>query len=149
MKEFTITTDTASLALFDIESLKHRLSDTADWWDLEEDLVEEINNGNIGFCGLQSDGTYNIKVRLDPVNNAKVAFNLGLPSGRLFIGPGEEITGANFDPDNSKNSCGKIIDLDIGAIAVSISRTENTIFLNIVPSSDATNSFGSEVELTE
>ena len=132
MHEFTIQTDTASLAFFDVESLKYRLSDSADWWDLEEDLIEEIKEGNIGFCSLRSDGSYNITVNFTPVNEVEAEFKLALPSGRLFIGPGEEITGAGFDPDNSKNNCGKIIELEKGKITVSVKRSENNIFLHIV-----------------
>ena len=149
MHEFTISTDTASLAFFDVESLKHRLSDTADWWDLEEDLIEEINEGKLGFCALRSDGYYKVSVAFTSATEADAEFNLASPSGRLFIGPGEEITGAGYDPDNSKNNCGKIINIEEDKIAVSVKRIDNNIHFYIVPSGSSTNAFESEVEVSE
>ncbi len=141
MSEFKIATDTASLAFYDVDALKHRLNDDADWWDLEEDLIKEINLGNMGFCDLSTDGMYDIKINASGSSIFDLNFNLTLPSGRLFVGPGEEITGASFDPDNSKNNCGKILSFPKGFINISVKKTRNVINIFIIPSTKGGNAF--------
>ncbi|MEX5898765.1 DUF6386 family protein [Proteus vulgaris] len=37
---FSFTTDTATLAIFDLQAI-HRKSDTADWWSILDDEIGE------------------------------------------------------------------------------------------------------------
>ncbi|WP_373275999.1 DUF6386 family protein, partial [Serratia marcescens] len=55
-KTFSFTTDTATLSIFDLVSLNHRVSDDADWWSIPEDELEEVNKGNVLFLNLGEDG---------------------------------------------------------------------------------------------
>ncbi|MBK4561781.1 hypothetical protein JJP84_24765, partial [Enterobacter hormaechei] len=55
-KSINIQTDTATLVIYDLMSLKHRINDDADWWSLPEDEVEEINKGNVLFLNVGDDG---------------------------------------------------------------------------------------------
>ncbi len=61
MKQFEFATDTATMCVYDIGALKHRLNDTADWWSLPSEELAEVNNGNAAFINLQSDGKYSVK----------------------------------------------------------------------------------------
>lgn len=56
-KILNIQTNTATLVIYDLMSLKHRINDDADWWSLSEDEVEEINKGNVLFLNLGDDGS--------------------------------------------------------------------------------------------
>ena len=40
--EFHLHTDTATLAIFDTQAIRHRLDDTCDWWSLPHDELLEI-----------------------------------------------------------------------------------------------------------
>lgn len=46
---FSFTTDTATLAIFDLQAIQHRKSDTADWWSILDDEIGEMNKGNIAL----------------------------------------------------------------------------------------------------
>ena len=46
-KSINIQTDTATLVIYDLMSLKHRINDDADWWSLPENKVEENENSEI------------------------------------------------------------------------------------------------------
>jgi hypothetical protein len=52
VEEFSVVTDTATVAVFDLEAIRHRMNDTADWWSIAEDEILEVNQGNIAFLGL-------------------------------------------------------------------------------------------------
>lgn len=47
--EFSVVTDTATLAIFDLQAIRHRMSDTFDWWSIQGDEISEMNKGNIAF----------------------------------------------------------------------------------------------------
>ena len=64
-KIISIQTDTATLVIYDLMSLKHRINDDADWWSLPEDEVEEINKGNVLFLNLGDDGNYKVDIKND------------------------------------------------------------------------------------
>jgi hypothetical protein len=50
------------------------------------------------FLNLGSDGTYQLEVA-DEIDPSAVSYNLNTPSGRVFIGAGEEMTGGGFEPE--------------------------------------------------
>lgn len=54
--KFEFTTDTATICIYDIDALKHRLNDDADWWSVEKDELEEVNKGNVMFVNIGNDG---------------------------------------------------------------------------------------------
>lgn len=107
--KLNFVTDTATLCVFDVASLRHRLSDDADWWSIPEDEIDEVNRGNAAFFGLGRDGLYQVEVveslrTTDPVR-------LIIPSGKVFIGAGEETTSDGLEPEGLR---GGFIQIDPG-----------------------------------
>lgn len=94
---YRFVTDTATLCVFDPASLRHRLNDDADWWSIPEDEIEEVNSGNVAFFGLGRDGRYDVEV----VDSFKTTnpINLKCPSGKIFIGAGEEVSSDGLEPE--------------------------------------------------
>ena len=91
-------TDTATLCVFDVASLHHRIEDDGDWWTLPDEELMEVNNGNVAFIGLGEDGKYTLEIA-DTVCKEDHAVILNCPSGRLFLGAGEEATGDGLEPE--------------------------------------------------
>lgn len=98
-KILSIQTDAATLVIFDLMSLKHRINDDADWWSLPEDKVEEINKGNLLFLNLGDDGAYKVNIKND-VDEYTGSLFLNVPTGKVFIEAGEDVTGRDLEPDD-------------------------------------------------
>ncbi|WWM60110.1 DUF6386 family protein [Paenibacillus tundrae] len=49
---FSFITDTATMCIYDLGTLKHRLQDTVDWWSIPEDELAEVNAGHCLFINL-------------------------------------------------------------------------------------------------
>lgn len=90
--EFDVVTDTATLAVFDLQAIRHRTSDTFDWWSIQSDEISEMNEGNIAFLNLGADGRYQVKV-VDSLVAPSGGVYLKVPSGQVFIGAGEDTSG--------------------------------------------------------
>ncbi|HHK8077636.1 TPA: DUF6386 family protein, partial [Serratia marcescens] len=112
-KTFSFTTDTATLSIFDLVSLNHRVSDDADWWSIPEDELEEVNKGNVLFLNLGEDGQYTVRVVDNISENYKSLF-FNVPSGKVFVGAGEDTSGGDLEPDGSDYMSGVFLILDIG-----------------------------------
>ena len=99
--EFSMCTDTATLAVFDPVCLQHRLSDSCDWWSVPWDEVEEINHGNMFCIDLGSDGNYRVAVHLFdcPPGIQTLSSQIQCKSGRIFFGSGEQLPGGGLNPD--------------------------------------------------
>jgi len=97
---FRFTTDTASIAVFDVQALQHRLDDRADWWSLPSEELLELNRGNLVIVGLGVDGTYSCHVHDGPLqgHSNAVSARVRCISDRLFVGPGENIVGGGLTP---------------------------------------------------
>ncbi len=108
-----IVTDTATLVLYDLSQLKHRMDDGYDWWSDPTEEIGELNRGNVLFVGLNEDGAYEVNI----INGANedlvvtdheaesecivVQATLKNSSGRFFIGPGEAVTSEGEEPEES------------------------------------------------
>lgn len=92
-----VTTDTAALAIFDPAAISHRKDGIGDWWSLRDERLLELEAGHALVVGLGTDGTYQVCIEGGIVDESGVG--LKTPSGRIFIGPGEEMTGGGFEPD--------------------------------------------------
>ena len=140
--EGEIATDTASLVIFDVAALKHRFDDTCDWWADPRDELVELRARNVLIVGLGSDGFYDVSAS-DKLDITAARFSLKAPSGRIFIGPGEEITGGGFEPDGKWG--GYFIAVPPGDCEVSVTRSESMICLGIAEAqafeNDATQPF--------
>ena len=125
---FKFFTDTATLAVFDPESLAHRVNDDADWWC--DDLIDldEIQSGTIALFSLGGDGVYQTRVTTGKLDDderdyaAELIANLGVvvTSGKLFVGPGECLPGGDmpFDPSDSEH--GTLIAIENGQYFVDV-----------------------------
>lgn len=127
----SISTDTASLVVFDLSALSHRVEDECDWWaDPKEELVE-LAARNVLIVGLGSDGLYDIEIRDQCLPNAKV-FSLRAPSGTIFVGPGEEISGGGNEPDGRWG--GHLISVPTGDYSVSADWQDDVIKICLIAS---------------
>ncbi|WP_051093297.1 DUF6386 family protein [Sphingobium indicum] len=122
-----IYTSTSTIVVYDLGALKHRLDDDVDWWaDPAEELVE-INRRNLMIVGLGGDGFYD----LDVVNEDGFArrYSLSFPSGRVFIGPGEMLTGGGDEP--APQHGGMFLDFEPGDYTVGIERIDERLRISI------------------
>lgn len=121
-------TDTATMCVFDIDSLKHRLDDDADWWSIPDAELEEVNRGNVAFLNLGSDGKYSFTFA-EEVQYPQVEMNLHVPSGRLFVGAAEEVTADGLEPEAVRG--GMFIDVQPGEYTLRVSRNGTEISLSL------------------
>lgn len=130
-KQFSFTTDTATLSIFDLFSLKHRISDAPDWWSIPEDEIDEINKGNVLFLNLGSDGDYTVKIHDDIDGNYGSLF-LKVPSGKVYVGAGEDTSGGDIEPDGSDYMSGVFLDLEPGFYEVKFKKEDDNVILSLI-----------------
>jgi hypothetical protein len=86
------------MCVFDLKAIKHRLHDDADWWSIPAEELEEVNAGNVAFLNLGTDGVFTVDV-VEEQCPGGVTSLLRCPSGRVFIGAGEEVTSDGLEPE--------------------------------------------------
>jgi len=128
MSSFTMSTDTATLAVFDPVHLAHRLADAGDWWSVPSMEIAEVNAGNMCLVGLRVDGFYAVTVLQGEVVSGPVAA-LVRCSGSLYVGPGEDIPGGGMRPDDPAYIGGKHLEVAPGTYLVTVSRRSSTELL--------------------
>lgn len=138
-KVISIHTDTATLVIYDLMSLNHRINDDADWWSLSEDEVEEINKGNVLFLNLGDDGVYKVHIKND-VDEHTGALFLNVPSGKVFIGAGEDVTGGDLEPDDSDVISGEFITLEPGSYEVKYKKQDSDVLISFAKATSTENS---------
>jgi hypothetical protein len=121
IEEFSVVTDTATIAVFDLEAIRHRMTDTADWWSIAEHEILEMNQGNIAFLGLGGDGEFSIRIS-DDLQDEKYSLNMYLPSGQIFVGAGEDTTGGGLEPDGSAAIQGRIVGIEPGIYTIKVKK---------------------------
>lgn len=92
-------TDTSTLCVFDVAALRHRIEDECDWWTVPNEELSEMNDGNVAFIGLGEDGKYQLEMKSSLERNEACTVLLSCPSGHVFIGAGEEVTGGGLEPE--------------------------------------------------
>ena len=127
-REFSFTTDTATMCIYDLECLKHRLEDDADWWSIPRVELEEVNLGNVAFLGLGDDGSYRVSI-VDAFEDATVSTNINAPSGRIFIGAGEEVTSDGLEPECIRG--GMFLDVEAGHYKIHARKDRFAIHLSL------------------
>jgi hypothetical protein len=145
-KIINIQTDTATLVIYDLMSLNHRINDDADWWSLPEDEVEEINKGNILFFNLGNDGAYKVHIKND-VDEYTGSLFLNVPSGKVFIGAGEDVTGGDLEPDDSDAISGEFITLEPGSYEVKYKKHGSDVLISFTKTTFTENSLEEGVYL--
>ncbi|PHM70754.1 DUF6386 family protein [Xenorhabdus sp. KJ12.1] len=143
---FSFTTDTATLAIFDLQAIKHRKTDTPDWWSIPDDELHEMNEGNIAFVGLVDDGVYSIEL-VDNIENPDVEVCIKSPSGEIFIGAGEDTTGGDLEPDDSEYISGKKIFITPGSYTIFVKKEEDNLLVSLVKGECDSNSFQESIRL--
>ncbi|WP_046227688.1 DUF6386 family protein [Paenibacillus dauci] len=136
---FSFSTDTAALAIFDMQAIHHRITDTPDWWTIPEDELAELNQGNIVVCHLPVDGTYDVQL-VQQLTDTQVRCHLHVPSGQIFIGAGEDITGGDLQPDDPTVVSGQIITLPPGNYELSVHLNDHKIQISFIPAREHHNS---------
>jgi hypothetical protein len=120
---FKFLTDTATLAVFDPERLRHRVHDAADWWTDDATQLEEVQAGAMALVSLGSDGVYHARITDEELTSderdyaTEVIADLGVEviSGRLYIGPGECQPGGDAEFSASDVERGALVELPPGA----------------------------------
>lgn len=138
IKKFSFTTDTATLSIFDLASLKHRISDDPDWWSIPEDELDEINKGNILFLNLGDDGDYTVEIH-DDIKGNYSTLSLKVPSGKIYIGAGEDTSGGGLEPDGSDYMSGVFLDLAPGDYDINFKKDDDKIILSLRIGENSTN----------
>lgn len=146
-QEFTIVTDTSTVAIFDLTAIRHRFDDTSDWWSILEDELDEMNQGHILFLGVGADGGFNISV-VDQLENADGLLHIKAPSGQIFVGAGEDTTGGELEPDDSPAVSGAMLTMNPGNYAVTYRKEQNRLHLSFVPSEQGTNTLAVPIRLS-
>lgn len=144
--EFAVITDTATLAVFDVQAIRHRVADTFDWWSIQSDEILEVNAGNIAFLNLSEDGKYEVNI-VDQLEAPSGGVYLKVPTGRVFIGAGEDTSGGGLEPDDSDSVQGEFHDIEAGNYLMSYKIEGKAVFLAFSPSSKSTNVFTDSVRL--
>ena len=137
MSTIDFVTDTATLCVFDLQALRHRLHDDADWWTVPDEELKEVNDGNVAFIGLGEDGRYKLDV-VETLDNGDGQLYLHCPSGRIFLGAGEEVTSDGLEPEALRG--GTFLALVPGTYQLTFRRVaDRTIALGLRPYIGAAN----------
>ncbi|MGD0033487.1 DUF6386 family protein [Paenibacillus illinoisensis] len=142
---FQFVTGTATMCLFDLASLKHRVEEPNDWWSIPEDELAEVNAGHCLFFNLGADGLYEVSWRVNISDTASAVqetegaqvFYLQVPTGNVFLGAAEDVSGGELEPDESCD--GIILSLQPGNVACIVSKEAKQISLTIQPSAQGHN----------
>ena len=135
-------TDAAEVCIFDPVFLKHRLSDDADWWTVPSEALGEMNDANVMFVDVGSDGTYALSIEITETpapDDDHVSSIVKCESGRLFIGPGEETTTDDCEPTDKYG--GLFAELKPAVYLVQMKRRQNQIEVVISPTAAPAENF--------
>lgn len=138
-------TDTACFVVYDLAALKHRLTDTCDWWSIPEDEIIELKNRNLLILGVGADGGYDVSVHEGTLAGAP-KYSLRFPSGEIFVGPGEVVSGEDMEPDGEYGS-GFFLSVEPGDYVVSAVMDETRVKIAICKAGAFSNEISEPVTL--
>ena len=143
--KFKFVTDTATMCVFDLDCLRHRLEDDADWWSIPKYELEEVNLGNVAFLNLSGDGIYSVELVEHPFEH-QISVNLRVPSGRIFFGAAEEVSAEGLEPDCTRG--GAFVEVESGKYTL-LGRKDGTVLtLRLIKSDLAENQYLELVRFT-
>jgi hypothetical protein len=125
MNTFEFVTDTATMCIYDLGALKHRLDDTADWWSIRSEEFLEINAGNVAFINLGGDGKFVVDTDSGLDSSGWLKCNLKVPTGKVFVGAGEEVTGDGLEPECIRG--GGFLQVNPGIYVLSVGKISGRI----------------------
>jgi hypothetical protein len=133
LAEKTISTDTASFAVFDNAALAHRFNDSCDWWSVPSAELHEVRSGNCVIFGTGCDGAFEFSVEVAPPSSEpSFLVVISAPSGRLYVGPGEDLPGDGMQPaEGSHHYCGLFVDVEPGNHSVAVASSGSKVSINI------------------
>ena len=140
----TFVTDTATMCVFDVAGMRHRLADDVDWWSIPGAELAEVNAGHAAFLNLGSDGAYAVEL-VDALDDPHVSVNLKVESGNVFIGAAEEVTADGLEPEAVFG--GMFMQLAPGNYRVLARRKEGRIALAFLPGERGDNGFADLVRI--
>ena len=140
--QFEMFSRTATIVVFDLACLKRRIEHDVDWWTDPAEEVEELHRRNLLIAGLGANDWYDVCVTDGSIDAAQ-SFSLSFPSGRVFVGPGEEISGGGDEPTGAHG--GKIFVFDPGDYNVALNREDQALVVSINPSPAFSNSHSGPV----
>ena len=121
-------TDTATLAIFDPERLRHRAEAESDWWCTDLLQLEEFRSGSVALVGLGGDGAYRVRItdgemtsdERDYAAGAVRSLGVEVVSGKLFLGPAECMPGggSGFTPADAER--GLLLEAENGRYGVDL-----------------------------
>lgn len=123
-------TSTATVVVYDLEGLRHRLDDDVDWWADPQAEMDELNQRNLLIVGLGFDGFYELDIA-EEVDFPR-SYSLHFPSGKIFIGPGEALTGGGAEPDETCD--GIFLDLAPGDYKVGVTLSDDQLRIGVIRS---------------
>ena len=135
-------TDTATLIVVDPACVRHRLDSDDDWWSISADELAEINRGSALFVNLGSDGVYDLDITAEAAPaGVKCAHALiRNESGRFFVGAGEYMTAAGFEPEAVNGNV--FVERSPGTYRALVWKIGSKLFLNLSPTAGpAVNTF--------
>lgn len=143
----TVTTDTATIVLFDPECMRHRLNEDADWWSLPQEELLEVNRANAAFMNVSADGCYELEVSpYEELADADVELVVRNTSGRFFFGAGEMMSSAGLEPEAEYGNV--FFDAEPGSYLVRARQRGSAVTVSLTATDlDASNSFGDLVRL--
>lgn len=143
-RSFSLFTNTATVCVFDPAGLRHKLADDCDWWSIASAELAAVNAGQAAFFNLGSDGVYDVALH-GALAEAQASVQIAVVSGRIYIGAGEDVSGAGLEPDAA---CGGLfLDLPAGNYCVQARRDCARISLALLPSNGCGNAFDALVRL--
>ena len=123
-RRFEMFSRTATIVVFDVASLSHRVDDDVDWWSEPEPEIAELHARNLVIAGLEANDWYDVSVKVAD-SHTGATYSLRVPSGNVFVGPGEEISGGGCEPGGEHG--GIILTLEPGDYSVSFARTDREV----------------------
>lgn len=131
-RTINLFTDVSEIAIFDTVCLKHRLNEPSDWPTITAEVLAEINKGNLILIDVCQDGHYELEIYQNEIFDEENILEVFIrcPSGRLYFGPGEMVTGDGVEPgvDLKHNLRGEFIHLPPGNFLISILKIDSKKF---------------------
>jgi hypothetical protein len=140
MTAIEFSSPTGTLALFDPQSLKHRLLEPRGWWKDTQQAVREIAAGRFVLVELGLAGTHLVRqvsseaFVADAEYRPSLAFQLACPSGPLFVGKAESTSGDDMEPDADYGDI--VLAVPVGVHRVQLARGGEREVLLAIEASD-------------
>ncbi len=107
---FIVQTDTATVALFDMATLRHRIDDDGDWWTVDVSAEPEVSSGKVCIVSVADDGGHQVRVSTEGLTPDERAYasdmvkcGLEVSSGRVHVLAGEWLPGEGLTPPDQND----------------------------------------------